>query len=116
MINSRRPDIVDDVSMTWRILPHVHLTVVLYSDENDDARPLDHGGIAVLLKGGCRINHYWHFAPSIVRLRKGQPFNVKLRPARTYEEGLFDLRWMEQRDIHYNTERRLWLLTITGEK
>lgn len=113
----RRPDFTDETSHTWRLLTllgfHVDLCVVFYSDDKDDRRPADHTALLLVLKGACMFNGQWLKAPDALIERAGEPANVRLFPAQTYEEALFDDTWMGKPDIKYDTDRRVWLLRVS---
>ena len=108
MIN-RRPDEQDEFSMSWRLLPRLELRVLLYSDPDD--RPAGQTQWWLRLRGRYKLNG--HPAPLLARVRADRPCSVSLEPAARYEDGLLDMPWMEQGDIHYNTEKRAWLIILT---
>ena len=115
--NLRRPDATDETSMSWRLLSlrgrRVDLVLLMYSDDPSDYRPAEHNQLWVALSGHFVLNNTFISAPDIVFVRADRPCNVRLDYAQSYEEQLLDLAWMDQPDIHYNTERRAWLLAIS---
>lgn len=118
MLIDRKPDFTDETSLSWRLFSafgrHVDLKAFLYSDDTTDARPAEHWEIWFVLKGCFYLNWGPHCSAGDVTLVcPGQPCNVQLEKAQTYEEQLLDLPWMAQADIHYATERRAWLLVIS---
>lgn len=110
--NRRRPDVIDDAWMGWRLFGPFSIAVLFHSD--DDNRPVDSTQAFVVLKGRARLNGAW-IEPGSVRLtRKGRPQRIALQESRTYEEALFDLNgWMAGNEIIHDSERRLWLLVVT---
>ena len=109
----RRPDRIYPSEMSWRLFWRVSLRVVLHGDSAEDRRPADHHELWLVLRGYGVTADRWIRPGSLVFVRARKPCVLHLCSARTYEDRLFDLPWMEQSEIRYNTEKRLWLLTLS---
>lgn len=109
----RRPDHIYPSEMSWRLFWRVSLCVVLHGDDDSDRRPSDHHEAWLVLRGYGMANGRWLRPGSIVFVRAGRANVLQLCSPTTYEARLFDLPWMEQSEIRYNTEARLWLLTLS---
>lgn len=118
--NRRRADVVQDGCIAWTLASlfglRLSLVVMTKGDDEFDERPVSATQAFVVLKGHGVLNEHKWLQPGTVRLtRKDTPQSIKLFAARTYEEALFDLNgWMEGNEIVHDSQRRLWLLVVTG--
>lgn len=108
----RRPDRIYAAEMSWRLFWRASLCVVLHGDDEGDGRPCDRHELRVVLSGFGLANRRWLSPGSVLFVRAGSPCAIRLIEAETYEDRLLDLPWMEPSEIRYNTEKRLWLLTL----